>query len=294
MANEMYHVPGASNDPAYGVAAKAFSVNYLKALYDKMGAWKSVRSFDADVAAFGESVTLPSFPRLTAVNASMTDGTYSKENTSITPQTILINQAKAVGYQIPEPVFFQAKLDVRSAFAEEAGRAVSNSIDVEMVKLLPSLSNTAGALGSDLTDAAVSLAIQTLVVNHVDISNPNDMCWILPGTQFSAIRLLKSYEKSFRIVAGQTDSNGGKDIQAAIDTLYGIPVFFRSDAEMAVTGGKIGGLFYRDSVGIAIQRMPTLRQPMPVPGTINLEMLTWALFGIAVIKAETAVKILCK
>lgn len=294
MANELYHIPGATNDPAYGVSAKAFSVNYLKALYDKMGAWKHVRNFDADVSAFGESVTIPSFPRLTAVDASLTDGTYTKEDTAITPQTILINKAKAVGYQIPEPVFFQAKLDVRAAFAEEAGRAVSNSIEVEMVKLIASLSKTAGSLGTDLTEPLVLAAIQSLVENHVDVSNPEDMCFILPSSQFAAVHALKGYANSYRIVAGSSDAEGTRDVRASLDTLYGIPVFFRSDTQMTVSGGKIGGLFYKDSVGIAIQRMPALRQPMPVPGTINLEMLTWALFGIAILKNEVAVRILTK
>lgn len=294
MSNEFYHVPGATNDPAYGVAAKAFSVNYLKALYDKMGAWKHVRNFDADVSAFGESVTIPSFPRLTAVDASMTDGSYTKENSAITPQTILINNVKAVGYQIPEPVFFQSKLDVRTAFAEAAGTAISNAMEVSMVKLIPSISNTAGTLGSDLDDSKILAAIQSLVTNHVDISNPNDMCFVLPSSQFAAVHSLKNYASSFRIMAGSTDAEGSKDLQATLDTIYGIPVYFRSDAEMTVSGGKLGGLFYRDSVGIAIQRMPALRQPLPVPGTLNLEMLTWALYGISVLKNEVACKILCK
>lgn len=292
--NELYHVPGATNDPAYGVAAKAFSVNYLKALYDKMGAWKHVRNFGADVAAFGESVTIPSFPRLTAVDASLTDGTYTAEDTSITPQTILINKVKAVGYKIPEPVFFQSKLDVRSAFAEEAGRAVSNAIEVEMVKLIPSITNTAGTLGSDLDEGKVLAAIGKLVENHADVSNPEDMVFVLPASQFAAVHALKGYATSFRILAGSSDAEGSKDVRAALDTLYGIPVFFRSDSEMTVSGGKIGGLFYKDSVGIAIQRMPALRQPMPIAGTLNLEMLTWALFGISLIKAAVAVKILTK
>lgn len=294
MANEMYHIPGATNDPAYGVSAKAFSVNYLEALYDKMGAWKHVRNFAADVSAFGESVTIPSFPRLTAVNASLTDGTYTAEDTSITPQTILINKAKAVGYKIPEPVFFQSKLDVRSAFAKEAGKAVSDSIEVEMTALIPSISNTAGTLGSDLDEGKCLAAIGKLVENHVDVSNPNDLCWVLPASQFAAVHALKGYAVSYSINAGASDAEGSRDLRASLDTLYGIPVFFRSDASMTVSGGKEGALFYKDSVGIAIQRMPALRQPMPIPGTINLEMLTWALFGISLIKAECAVRILTK
>ena len=294
MANEMFHIPGATNDPAYGVSAKAFSVNYLKALYDKQGAWKHVRNFSADVSAFGESVTIPSFPRLTAVDASLTDGTYTAENTAITPQSILINKAKAVGYKIPEPVFHQAKLDVRAAFAEEAGRAVSDSIEVEMVKLIPSIVNEAGTLGADLDEGNCLAAIGKLVENHVDVSNPDELVWVLPASQFAAVHALKGYAVSYQINAGSSNAEGSRDIRAALDTLYGIPVFFRSDTDMTVSGGKIGGLFYKDSVGIAIQRMPALRQPMPIPGTLNLEMLTWALFGISLIKAECAVKVLTK
>jgi hypothetical protein len=191
-------------------------------------------------------------------------------------------------------VFFQSKLDVRTAFAEAAGTAISNAMEVSMVKLIPSISNTAGTLGSDLDDAKILAAIQSLVTNHVDVSDPNDMCFVLPSSQFAAVHSLKNYASSFRIQAGNTDAEGAKDLQATLDTIYGIPVYFRSDAEMTVSGGKLGGLFYRDSVGIAIQRMPALRQPLPVPGTLNLEMLTWALYGISLIKPEVSVKILTK
>ncbi len=207
---------------------------------------------------------------------------------------MLINKAKAVGYKVPEPVFMQSKLDARSAFAKEAGRAVSDSIDYELTKLIPSISATAGSLGSDLTEARVLAALQSLVVNHVDLSNPMDFVWILPATQFGAIHALKGYESLQINSGGASGMEGTMDIRATVDSLYGIPVHFRSDSAMTVSGGKIGGLFHRDSVAVAIQRMPAMRQPQPIPGTINIELLTWALFGIAIVKNEVAVKILCK
>ena len=296
MAGVMFNSnPAVNTDPGFGLSARAYSIQYLKALYAKLGAWKHIRNFDADVSAFGESVSLPSFPRLTAVDVTSSTGAFAYDNTSITQQTVKINKMKAIAYSVPEYVLLQSKIDVKTAFAEEAARAVNDTLDHEMVKLIPSLTtNSAGSAGADLTDPYVLAAIQKLVDNYVPLNDPQDLVWILPSSQFAAVHTLKSYANSFRILAGDSDAEGVRDVKAAVDTLYGIDVFFRNDSEMTVSTGKIGGLFYRDSVGIAIQRMPSLRQPMPIPGTINTELLTHALFGIDLLKEFVACKVLCK
>lgn len=293
MAGNMYNaIPAVSGNPAYGAAAKAFSIQYLKALYDKMGAWKYARNFDADVAKFGESVSGASFPRLTAVDVDPSTGTVAQDNTQVASFTVTINKAKAVSYTIPESTLMQSKIDLRAAFADEAGRAVSNAIDYEMAQLVSSITtNTVGTAGSDISDTIVSLALEKLVLNHVDLSMRNDLVWILPSTQYHAVRALKNYGTSFKIVSGIADGEGEADLKAEIDTIYGIPVFFRSDMP-TVSGGKAGGLFYRDAVGIAIQRMPELRPIQYVPNTINVQLLTWALFGINLNKETVACQVL--
>lgn len=296
MANELYNSnPSVVADPAHGLSAKAYSIQYLKALYAKLGAHKHVRSFDADVSAFGESVSMASFPRLTPVAVTQSTGAFTYDNTSILQQTITINKQVAVPYSVPENVLLQSKIDVKSALASEAARCLNDDIDHEMTKLISALTtNTAGSANADLTEPYVLAAIGKLVENYWDITNPDDMVFILPASQFSAVHALKGYANSYRIVAGSTSSDGMNDVRAAMDTLYGIPLFFRADSEMTVTSGKIGGLFARDSVGVAIQRVPSLYPPMRIPGTVNLEMATTMLYGIAVIKDAVAVKVLCK
>lgn len=292
MSSEMYHIPGATNDPAYGVSAKAFSANYLEALYSRQGAWKQLINFSADVANFGESVTVPSFPTLTAADASLTDGTVANNASSVLAKTILINQAKAIRYTIPENVLMASKIDAQAAFAKEAGKAVNVSIDAEVIELIPSFTHTAGTLGSDLDEGKCLAALQSLVEHGVDLGMASSECvWILPYTQFGAVKALKGYT-NYQTTGGSTD--GGMDLNAVVDTLYGIPVFFKNDSNMTVTGGKIGALIYKDAVGVAVQRMPSMRPPTPVTGSINVEFLTWALFGVAILKDDVAVKILTK
>lgn len=286
----MYNaVPATSSEPMFGLSAKQFSLQYLSALYAKQGAWKHLRNFDADVANFGESVSFPSFPRLSAVAVTAATGGFTNDNTSITQQTVLINQNYVVAYQVPESNIIQSKIDVKAAFAEQAALAVTDRIDHSVAALIPSIStNSAGSLGADISDAYVLAAMQKLVENYVPLSNPEDLCMILPTSQFAAAKGLKSYAQSFRIVAGSTDNDGGKDIQPHLDTIYGIPTYFRGDSEMTVTGGKIGGLFYRDSVGVAIQRMPHMRPIVYVPDTINVQLVCHVLFGVSLVKEVTA------
>ena len=297
MAGIMYDVAGTgSGYPASGTAAQAFSINYLKAFYDRPGAWKHLVNFDADVSAWGQTVTVPIFPRLTAQDVTNSTGAFTYDNTSILPGVVNINKQKVVPFCPTYPVMTQSKIDIPTAFAEAAGKAVADSIDHEVVKLIASLStNSAGSLSSNLTEAALDDALGTLVANHVDVeSNPQDLVWILPSTQFSAVRQLKGYDKAYRIVAPSTDSEGAADLKPFISTINGIEVHFRTDSEMGVSTGRIGGLFHRDSVGIAIQRMPSMLPPQRVPGTTNMEYVCLALYGVSTLKEYLACKVLCK
>jgi hypothetical protein len=183
---------------------------------------------------------------------------------------------------------------VFSAFAKEAGRAVSDSVDAELVELLASLStNSGGTANTDLSEALAGNCLAELVENYVPLDNPNDLVWVLPASQFSPVHALKGYAR-YQINAGDSNAEYSADVRAMVDTLFGIDVVWRNDAALTVTSGKVGGLFHRDSVGVAFQRMPSQRPPTPITGTINTELLTFALYGINLIKETSACLVLCK
>ncbi len=296
MALEMYKaIPSTAADPAFGLTAKAYSIQYLEALYARPGAWKHMRNFTADCSAFGETVGIPSFPRLTATDVTPETGSFAYDSTSVLPQTVTIDKLKAVAYSVPETVILQSKLDVKAAFAKEAAKAVTDAIDASMSALVASATtNTVGTYSADLTEAYCLGALGKLVGNFANLSNPDDLCWILPTSQFGITHAFKAYASNFRIMAGNTDTEGGNDVRAMMDTLYGINVYWRNDTAMIVTATHHGGLFYRDSVGVAIQRNISMRQPMPIPGTINTELLTYCMYGVNTIKETLMCKVFCK
>ena len=279
-----------SGDPGYGLSTQAYSIAYLKALYDREGAWKHINNFTADVTAFGQAVNIPTFQRLTAVDVLSSTGVFTYDNTSVLQGQILINKEKAVAVSLPETFILQSKVDLKMAFASEAGRAVADCFDHEFAKLIASLTtNSVSSAGTDLTELILWNAIGTLVKNHVDVSATNDMVWILPASQYGVVHsALKNYAVSYRLQAPNTNADGAADLQPQLETVMGIPCFFRSDSELELSAAShIGGLFYRDAVGIAIQRMPAMRIT-PIPGTINQELLNWSLFGIATLKQAVA------
>jgi hypothetical protein len=294
MAGVLYNNnPATSSEPGFGLSAKAYSLQYLKGLYARPGAWKHMLNTTAD-AGFGESVSLAELPSITAVDVTQSTGAFSYDNTSILQRSIVMDKIKAVPHSIPEYMILQSKYDVKSIVAENAAKSVNDSIDHEFAKLIASLStNSAGSANADLTETYVFNAMQKLADNKVPLDNPADLVWILPSSQFSAVHLLKGYT-AYRIWSGATDAEGGNDVKANILTLLGVDVHFRVDSELTVTSGKIGGLFHRDSVGVAVQRAPSMRQPMPIPGTINTELLTYAIFGISLLAEKRATKVLCK
>lgn len=294
MSGVLYNAnPATSSEPGFGLSAKAYSLQYLRGLYARPGAWKHVLNTTAD-AGFGESVSLAELPSITAVDVTQSTGAFTYDNTSILQRSIVMDKIKAVPHSVPEYMLLQSKYDVKGLLAENAAKSVNDSIDFEMTKLIASIStNSAGSANADLTEAYMFQAMQKLAENKVPLDNPSDLVWVLPATQFAAVHGLKGYT-SYRIWSGATDAEGGNDIKANVLTLAGIDVHFRTDSAMTVSSGKIGGLFHRDSVGVAIQRAPSMRQPMPIPGTINTELLTYAIFGITLLAEKRASKILCK
>lgn len=303
MSNEFYARPGSgttySSDPGYGVLAKVYSANYIKALYDKPRAFMKLINFTADVQAKGSSVFIPVFPRLSAQSISLTDGTLTGEATAIDQQEMVINYARGVDYKVPMNVVMQSQIpDLMGALAANAAAAIVDDIDKSIVTdIIPDITtvattNYAGTLGSDMSEDIALEALKVLVTNHVDLSDPTKFVWILPASQFGVIHKLKSYT-SYRIMPGNR-TEGGQDVAAMVDTLYGIEVHWRSDTAMSVTGGKLGGLFYRDSCAVALQREPALLPPVRVPGSITMDYLTWALYGLKLIKPTVAVQIRTK
>lgn len=293
MANEMYvDNPATSGEPAYGFAARAYSAAYLKALYAPKKAWKKLRNHTADVTGFGESVSLPSLPAIAAVDVTTSTGAFTPDTTSITLASVVINKHKMIAHTVPEYLILQSKADIMAAFAERAGEGVSDSVDAELVKLFPGFSRTGGTANTDLTEALALGCIGKLVEKHAPIGNPDEFVWVLPSSQYAVVKALNGYNNYRLTGAGSAD--GSRDVQALIDTLYGFDVVFREDAAMTVTSGKIGGLMHRDSVGVAFQRMPSMMQPVPVANTINTQLRCYALFGIAELKDDLAVRVLCK
>lgn len=294
MANEYYNMnPSTAADPLHGFAARSYSVDYLKGLYSEKLAWKKLRNQTSD-AGFGESVTLGVMPQLAAVDVNISTGSFSYISTSVTAATIIMNHEKVVPVSLREPQIRQSKVDIKSAFMEAAGRACAESIDIELATLFASLTeNSAGSLNADLTEAYCLAALQKLVEDNVSITNPNDLVWCIPGSQFAAVKGLKDYG-SYQINAGSSNSEGMSDVVARVDTLYGIDVVWMNYSALSVTGGKYGALLHKDSIGVAISKNIAPRDPQWVPGTTNLEMVTSVIFGIDILDATRACLLLTK
>ena len=288
MANEYYNMnPSTAADPLHGFAAKSFSAEYLAGLYAKKHAWKKLKNMTSD-AGFGESVAIGVMPALVAQDVNISTGAVTALDTSVTASTVVMSHEKAVLVRLRQPQISQSKVDIKAAFAEAAGMACADSIDFELAKLLASLTeNSAGSLGADLTDAYIQAALQTLVEDNVSVDNVNDLVFMLPGAWYGVCRGLKDYG-NYTINAGNSATEGMADIQARIDTLYGIQVVWANYSPMSVTGGKYGLLAHRDAIGCAISKQISPLDPQRVSGTTNYEMGASVIFGIDVLDATRA------
>ena len=294
MANEYYNMnPSTSADPLHGFAARSYSVDYLKGLYHEKQAWKKLRNQTSD-AGFGESVTLGVMPTLVAQDVNISTGAVTALDTSVVASTIVMSHEKAVLLRLRQPQISQSKVDIKSAFAEAAGKACAESVDFELAKLFASMTeNSAGSLGADLTEAYILAAMQKLIEDNVTFTNPNDFVFCLPGSQFAAVKGLKDYG-SYSINAGSSNSEGMADVIARVDTLYGIDVVWMNHSGLTVTGGKYGALLHKDSVGVAISKQISPLDPIRVSGTTNYEMGSSVIFGVDILDATRACLLLTK
>jgi len=288
MANEYYNMnPSTDADPLHGFATRGYSVDYLKGLYHEKHAWKKLRNQTSD-AGFGESVTLGVMPTLVAADVNISTGAVSALDTSVTASTIIMSHEKAVLVRLRQPQIEQSKVDIKAAFAEAAGRACAESIDFELAKLFASLTeNSAGSLGADLTEAYLLAAMQELIKDNLSFTNPNDFVWVLPGTQFAAVKGLKDYG-NYSINAGSSNSEGIADVVARVDTLFGIDVVWGNHSGMSVTTGKYGALLHKDSIGVAISKQISPLEPIRVSGTTNYEMGSSVIFGVDILDKTRA------
>jgi hypothetical protein len=285
--------PSTAADPLHGFAARSYSSEYLAGLYHKKHAWKKLMNMTSD-AGFGESVTIGVMPTLVAADVNISTGAVTALDTSVTASTVVMSHEKAVLVRLREPQIRQSKVDIKSAFAMAAGEACAESIDFELAKLLASLTeNSAGSLGADLTEAYVLAAIQKLVEDNVSITDPSQLVWFLPGSQFASVKGLKDYG-SYQINAGSSNTEGAADVIARVDTLYGIDVVWGNHSGMSVTAGKYGGLFHRDAIGVAISKQISPLEPQRVSGTTNYEMGASVIFGVDILDATRACLVLTK
>jgi hypothetical protein len=291
MAGPYYNAsPSTAADNAYGVSVRQYSMQYLKGLYDQGEVFRHLINFDADVRSCGESVDIPIMQALTAVDVTSSTGDFSSSyvDTSILKGQILINKPVAVPFKLTEQFSAQGgPMELNPAFIDEAGKAVSKHIDKSISALIAAFTtNSVGSTGSNLTESYLWQAVSKLVKNGIAVSNTADLVWVFPYTQLPTIQALTGYGTSYRRLPGNSIS-GANDIQPKIDTLFGIPLFYKSDSSLIVSAGATyGALMHRDTIGVAIQRQPHVRIA-PITGSTATELLMTALYGVATLRQST-------
>lgn len=291
MAGIYYNaVPSTAADSGYGVSNRKYSMQYLKGLYDQGEVFRHLINFDADVKACGESVDIPIMQALTAVDVTSSTGDFSSSyiNTSILKGQILINKPVAVPFKLTEQFSTQSgPMELNPAFLDEAGKAVSKHIDLSISGLIAAFTtNSVGSTGSNLSETYLWQAVGKLVKSGVSVANTSEMVWVFPYTQLPTIQLMTGYGVSYRRAPGNSIS-GSNDIQPMMNTLFGIPLYYKSDTSLIVSAGATyGALMHKDTIGIAIQRQPHVRIA-PIPGCTATELLMTALYGVATLRQAT-------
>lgn len=121
-----------------------------------------VDRFDLEFASGGDILHVPKIANLSAGNISTSDGSLTATAPTETEVTLTVDKWKGISIDIIDLVAAQSRYDLQSKYAQKMGFGLALAVDDDLQGLYAGLSQSQGTAGSDLTDAVIRSAVQTL------------------------------------------------------------------------------------------------------------------------------------
>ena len=257
----------------------------------------------------GDVIHIPKPTRGSAnAKAVQTQVTLNQNNSS----EILVNINRHFEYSIiiEDILAVQALASLRRFHTDDAGYALAKQVDTDLIQLGRGVQGgdgtnnyTAGVIGgdgstaytsavpnaTDLTDAGIRRAIQTLDDNDVPMSNRYLL--ITPGQKNVLLGINRFTEQAFVGEVGQGNSirNG------RVGDIYGVDVYVSTNADTA-SGNSAGGgaadrvnlLFHKDAFVLA-EQMSVRTQAQYKQEWLGTLLTADTIYGVAELRNEAAV-----
>ena len=249
-----------------------------------------VKRYDADVSKKGDTIHVPEISNLTT-NSKSASTAVTLQTVTEGEQTISIDTHEEVSFLVEDIVKTQSQYDLMHEYTEKAGYAIAQKVDSDVLALYSSLTSTdVGTYGSDITDAVILSAIQTL--DEVDVPMENRAIIIAPS-QKTAIAKIDKFVRADYLGEAQKKmpSQTGPASQRLWGDIYGIPVYWTNQVPTtAGTPTQVHNLvFHKEAFALAMQQKPRTQ------AEYKLEYLGWLtvsdiLYGVAAMRTTWGVE----
>lgn len=251
---------------------------------------KSVRRYDKQLKR-GDTLHIPNLSELTT-NSKIANTQVTLQAPTETEDTISIDQYEEVSFLIEDIAAVQADYALQSEYTKAAGYAMAKKTDSDLLSLYSSFTNTdVGTYGSDIDDAAIIAAIQSLDEADVPLEGRR---FVVAPSQKAAIMALSRFTEAAYIGTSQQPSRvvKGPDSRFLWGDVYGVPVYYTN--QVPTTAGTPtqthNVLFHTDSIGLAIQLGPRVQAENRVDylGTL---VVTDQIYGYAMLRGDHGLEV---
>ena len=119
---------------ASGVSIPAYWSKRMQAKQYRTAVFREIANFEEQaLLKDGDTVHRPSRSNL-IVNTMGTDGSYTRQTISDTDETLVVDRRRETSFYVPDPDAIQSHYPTINLFADDAGRALANGIDGDVLE----------------------------------------------------------------------------------------------------------------------------------------------------------------
>lgn len=270
---------------------EVWSMDTLRATEAALVMAPLVKRYDSLVKERGDTIHIPKISNLTT-NSKVANTEVTTQTVTETEQTINISSWEETSFEIEDILKIQSQYDLRSEYTEKAGYAIAKKVDTDLLGLYSSLTTTdVGTYGSDITDATIVAAIQTLDEADVPME---DRYFVIKPSQKAALMKLDKFVKADYLGQYQSPTvvKKGPNSRYLWGDIYGVPTYYTN--QVVTTAGTPTQthnlLFHKEAFALALQQAPRTQ------ASYWQKDLAWlvtvdVIFGKSVLRADFGVEV---
>lgn len=260
---------------------------YLSALYDPMMVASKCLNIVDDFKGKGDIAHIAVQSTAYSPSDIGSDGAVTPDDDTLTDTTITVDKERAVVIEILRATRAQSLESRIQDFAKNAGDAIREDIDEEILGLYSGVTQTQGAGTGNVGEDELLAAVAQLGKNKLPVlSKPGEFFLAFHFQQWPSLKRSSLLDFNRSGLAGKGGAATGE-----LPGLYGIDVIFTN--QVAANGTIHENILaHRTAFAWAAQRMPQFEAASGLPAKkITDVFAVWALYGADVAVANRAVRL---